>query len=297
VLFALDSHGLRHLLIPAREDLAIDSDEKSGGVHISARDLLDDGVKSRFVDVACLKDHVADVFSHLADEILEELARNPGRPATVARRVLNRWRELLDRDRPGILTQDELTGLFGELWILKSLVAEDPSALGAWTGPQGSRFDFQRAGVALEVKTTTSQHSLLVQIHGVEQLDPPIGGTLYMATVSVERTVGVGHSVPSLIAEIRVLGVDNLEFSSKLREIRYADYDQRYYADLRFTVRAVRVFKVDAEFPRIIGSSFCAGELPAGVSSLRYTIDLTSPPPAALDDGAATTAFAELLRV
>lgn len=293
VLFAVDNLGLRHLLIPIRAGVSVEADERSSGVHISGRELIDGGVASHFVDVACLKSHLAEVFGHLADEIIQELRGDQGRPATVARRVLNRWRELLERDRPGVLSDHALTGLFGELWILQDIVERDPSAVRSWIGPGSTRFDFLRGASALEVKTTTSHDQLIVQIHGVEQLAAPDGGDLHMAVVGVERTTTTGYSVPGVISAIRQLGIDGLEFSSKLNAAGYSEHDAKYYDEIRFMVRFQRLFKVGDDFPRIVRSSFSSGDVPVGVGELRYSINLTSRTP--LDDAAARTALDSLI--
>jgi hypothetical protein len=289
VLFALDNLGLRHLLIPIRAGVSVEPDEKSSGVRLSARELMDGGVASHFVDVACLKGHLAEVFGHLADEIVEELRGDPGRPATVGRRVLNRWRELLERERPGVLSEGALTGLFGELLILRDLVAQDPAAVRCWIGPSSTRFDFLRGASALEVKTTTSHDQLIVHIHGIEQLDPPAGGDLHLAVVGVERTNAGGHSIPSIISEIRLLGIDALELSSKLDTAGYSEHDAKHYDEIRFMVRFRRLFKVGDDFPRIVRRSFGSGDVPSGVSEVGYSINLTSH--AALDDTAARDAL------
>lgn len=281
-LLAIDSSGLRHVLIPIRSGVAVEPDQKSSGVHILGRVLVDNAIESSFVDVICRKEHLAEVFGYLADELLLELAREPGRPSTVAKRTLNRWRELIERERPNILSTEELAGLFGELWLLKQLARESASAVDSWTGPLGARFDFQRALTAVEVKTSLSRQSAVVHIHGVDQLDPPSSQELYLFAISLETPAATGTSVPSLIGEIRVLGVDLSAFSSKLHAAGFAIEDAAYYDDIRFLVTAERAFHVNDTFPRITKSSFVGGTVPARVSNVRYSLDLSTPPPSPL---------------
>ena len=283
-LYALDAQGLRHLLIPVREGVRIEADDRSNGVHVIPRVLLDGAAASHFVDIACRKPHLAEVFSHLVDEVIEELRREPGRPASTARRVLNRWRELIEREIPNLLSEERLLGLFGELHILRRLAEETSDAVAMWTGPLGSRFDFQRYTRALEVKTVAAGTDTSVHIHGVDQLEPPPGGTLHLWVLSVERRSATGESIPALIARIRERGVDALALSSKLHSAGYAEHDELHYAEVLFSVLGEQVFRVDSAFPRIVRESFNAGDLPPRVGSLRYTIDLTSPPPVPLGE-------------
>jgi hypothetical protein len=281
-LLAVDSQGLRHLLIPVRAGTKFEPDERSSGVRLSSRSLLDNGLGTSFVDVSCRKPHLFEVFRSLVAEVLETLVTEPGRPATVAQRVLNRWRELLDRDRPGILSDEELVGLFGELLILKQLVQRTPGAVSIWSGPHGARFDFQRSTVCLEVKSTTSMERKIVHVHGIDQLDPGDGFDLYLAVIGLERVVDAGISVPEILGEIRQMAVDSLELASRLASIGYSEHDEAFYRERRFSLRSTDFFYVDGSFPRIIRSSFLMGDVPQQIESVRYAVDLTSSPPVAL---------------
>lgn len=282
-LLAIDSTGLRHVLIPIRPGAYVEPDERSSGVHIVGRELEDALGTTSFVDVACRKPHLAGVFSHLALEILETLPTNPGRPATVAKRVLHRWRELLERERADILSEAELAGLFGELTLLYRLAERSAAAAEWWAGPTGARFDFQRGSTCVEVKTTMSVSQRIIHVHGVDQLDPPAGLDLYLTVISAERVSGGGTSVPDLVQVIRGLGVDPLEFTTKLAAAHYSDHDEPHYRNLQFATRSEVWFLVNEAFPRVIRSSFAVGDLPAGVGDLRYTLDLTAPPPSPIE--------------
>lgn len=279
VLLALDGNGFRHVLIPIRNGSVFEPDQRSNGVHILGRVLIDHGAESSFVDVVCRKEHLSEVFGYLADEILHALESEPGRAATVAKRVLNRWRELIERDRPTLLSREALAGLFGELWLLRQLARESASALKSWTGPLGARFDFQAGATAVEVKTSLSRHALLVQIHGIDQLDPPPDQALYLLVVAVEAPVSAGTSVPSIVEQIRELGIDVLEFSSKLHAVGYAAEDASYYEETRFLVASEHTFHVDDAFPRIVQRSFLQGKMPDRVRNLSYSLDLSAAPP------------------
>jgi hypothetical protein len=48
---------------------------------------------------------------------------------------------------------------------------------------------------------------------------------------------------------------------------------------MRFRETESRTYVVDADFPRIVPSSFSTGSVPERVMSLRYTIDLEGEPP------------------
>src|SRR5205814_1053724 len=131
----LDPQARRHLLVPVPSSIAIAEDRRSSGVHITRRELVDAGGARHFVDVHCLKPHLDAIFSVLIAEMLDALATEPGRPDVTCRRILDHWRELLEREpltRPGLET---LIGLYGELWHLRELTRFRPDAIAIWAGP------------------------------------------------------------------------------------------------------------------------------------------------------------------
>jgi hypothetical protein len=297
VLFAIDQHEFRHLLIPIKSVALVDSDERSSGVHLTGRTLVDNTGESRFADLACRKPHLADLFNYLVAEVLENLRARPSLPVAAARNALNRWRELLERNRGDILSMDALVGLLGELWILTRLVREHGTdSIRMWTGPNGTRFDFQHGKVCLEVKTTTALQSRVVHIHGIDQLQIPNDSELALAVVTAERLNDSGVSVPELVGELRNLGVDRFELTEKLMSAGYSDHDAGVYSLERFSVREEKYFHVNSQFPRIVRESFRTGDLPAGVRDLRYSVDLTSPPPDTLGPEAVSRLLDALAR-
>jgi hypothetical protein len=256
--------------------------------------LEESNAKLAFIDVVCLVPRLNDLFADVAADMLEALQIDASDPGLVCQQVLGRWRELLERPDPRLLGPQQLAGLFGELLLVKDLVELSPSsALDAWTGPAKDQHDFTRESVAVEVKTTTVREGRVVQIHGAQQLEPPLGGYLYLAFVRLDVEDG-GASVPGLIESILGNGVDRESFFNLLARSGYDPAQSLEYEYPKFVVRERRLYPVVDGFPRIVGSSFIAAEIPAGVLRLRYDIDLTGEPPHALDDRNAATLLSRL---
>lgn len=296
VLYAIDHEGRYHLLVPVPADAVVDPDRRSAGVHLVSRELDDKDGRATFLDVACQKRHLHELFIHLADEMVQELrtARNP--PAA-CRAVLARWRELLNREASSVLSEQALSGLYGELWYLRELVRVSPNALQSWVGPLGERHDFARGETALEVKTTTQSHSQRYEIHGIDQLDPPTGGVLYLATILAEQTRAGGESVPELVAEIGSLGIETIDFWSKLSSAGYHPADEHHYLLPRFKVGFSSMYLVDESFPRIVRASFSGGELPARILRVSYVIDMAGAEASALSPNTAVEIYSQLAGV
>lgn len=275
ILYGVDHEGRYHLLVPVPQDTLIDADRRSAGVHLASRTLNDDiGGIVRFVDIACQKRHLHELFIHVADEMVQEL-RDSHNPVATCRIVLGRWRELLNRDASAFLSEHALSGLYGELWHLREMSLISPNAIQSWTGPGGARHDFVRNAVALEVKTTLRLDEQRYEIHGIDQLCAPEGGVLYFVATKAELCKTGGESVPELLAQLEKLGVEALELRSRLSEAGYHPADEDYYSSARFRVVATEFFRVDESFPRIIRTTFGGGELPSRIVRLAYIIDLS----------------------
>lgn len=282
-LFALDDLGRRHLLIPVGLERRIQEDKRSAGIHVVVHRLIDGNQPRRFVEIACLKPHLNRLFTIVVHEVLNLLLTTDSPcPDLLCGQVLNRWRELFEKepaDRPDLET---ITGLFGELWHLREIVRRNPVGAACWVGPTGARHDFASARVSLEVKASLARRGRFLTINGHEQLEPPAGGMLYLAAMKLELAQDGGETLSDLLASIAVAGVDQLLLLTMLSRMGLTPDSVAKCDDVRFRVREDRLYRVDEGFPRITSHSFRGDALPSGVLTLKYEIDLSSEPPSAL---------------
>ncbi len=290
----IDHQGQRHLLIPARTTGRLIEDKRSSGVCLLSAEWGDENTYRRFVDLVCLKPHLNGLFDLIIYEVLAELPKTNVQADRVCLSVLNRWRELLSRDKQPMPEQSAIIGLFGELTILRHLAQVNPLALSVWTGPDSGRFDFFAGGHALEVKTTLRRQGILLSIHGHTQLDTPQNGSLHLVVVQIEETPSDGENLRALVYSLADLGISRIEVYRKLANLGFTPDIVSLLDDQRFTVTERRVYQVDDAFPRITASSFVGADLPRGVIAVTYTIDLSVPPPYPLIEHEASAVIATL---
>ena len=283
ILVAIDSASFRHLLMPVSGAAKVEEDLQSDGVQIRLHKLVDAGKERPFVDLRCTKPHLNRLFTEIVEEVLEDIQGSSLSPDLVARKVLDRWRELLHRAGEGRLGYEKLVGLFGELSVLTRMVQMTPAAIDCWQGPLTRRHDFAREKLALEVKATTSRRGRAVHVNGVLQLDESHCDALYLTFLRVEENDS-GRSVPDLIEEICDRSGRRLQVMKLLDKVGYAPDDAPHYQRYRFLTLERRTYKVDVSFPRIVPSSFTAGQVPSGVVELVYTIELASEPPFPIEE-------------
>jgi hypothetical protein len=280
---AKDWEGLRHLLLPTDLETNVLADARSGGIRITERDLVDAGRTERYVDVACLKPHLDPLFSIVAGEMLKATAATTlGAVPGACRAVLKRWRELIEQASGDAVGIETIVGAWGELWFVREALRHGATSEGLWTGPLGGIHDLEgRNGTAIEVKTTLSRGPLLVEIHGLDQLEVPPKGNLYLGVLRLRRT-GQGESLADLVRTCAESGGDAATIARLLAAIGLIP-SHAELADQRFSLAERRFYRVNPRFPRIVRSSFVDARLPPGTASLVYRLDLTGEPPIPLD--------------
>lgn len=284
ILLAIDSKGMRHLLVPVYNISDVYEDRKSSGVHIIAHELIDNSTRYLFMDIACRKSHLQEIFSTLIAEMLMELKDDPSKPSKTCLLILERWRELLERERSSLLSVERLAGIFAELLYVHEIVRLRPDALDFWVGSTGARHDLSGGNISIEVKSTLARHGRFFEIHGHDQLEPQQDGELYLAAVKLERVTSGGESVPDLLRIISESGADYHRLCNLLYQVGYDINDNDTYDQIRFIVRENILYPVDDSFPKITSASFKSETLPDGIVRLDYQIDLTGQPPYPLSD-------------
>jgi len=200
------------------------------------------------------------------------------------RSTLARWRRFWGAAPTGGLTDQEIRGLFGELWFLAVwLLPHGHDQIGHWLGPTGTRHDFQWSDLAVEAKATTSIRGHVHRINGLEQLDTPSDGRLLLFSLRMREEATASNTLLSLIETITTALDDDGQaldgFESRLVQAGYSPLEADRYAEIRFRVINERLYEVGEDFPRLSAASFVDG-LPAGVERVEYEINLDSCPDA-----------------
>ncbi len=270
---ALDWQSIRHLLIPISSDMNVSAD-RGTGVHFAKRTLLDGATSLVFLDVACLKPHLNALFDVVAGEMLEACeGRSLEDVPSICQGVLERWRELLEQLATGDVRLSVLTGAWSELWFVRELLRRGAAWAGLWQGPQGAVHDIAGPNGHIEVKSTLSRGPLVVEVHGLGQLDAPLTGTLLLGVLRLRHGPNDGEAIDEMVRSCVDSGADHAELT-RLLGLLGINPGVRDYSAVRFNVEAALLFNVSDDFPRIVPSSLRM-DVPSEVVSLSYQLDLT----------------------
>ena len=199
---------------------------------------------------------------------MEFLASTLGAHPTVAAVA-----ELVDRvvdlfQRLAKPPRKQVVGLVGELLVIRA--AGDPAAaVRAWRVDQDERYDFAVGALRLDAKATTTDR----RAHEVsfEQANPPPDTTGTLASFIVQPSGG-GISISELLSDIEAR-IQVHDLILKLRTVvadtlgRDMQSALSWSFDLQRATSSMRIFDVST-IPAI------RGPLPAGVSGVRFLVDL-----------------------
>lgn len=278
MLIAVDHDGYRHgLFVLSDLDQAI-TDNRSRGLTVIGRALVvDEATERPYLDLTCTDRGGNRAFSLILNEIIQKLLTGMDAVQAVTS-TLARWRRFWASVPNQSLSEEQVKGLFGELWFLHTwLLPLGKRNILHWMGPTGTRHDFQWPGQSVEVKTTSSIRGHIHRISGLDQLEPPESGQLYVYSLRVRQENNATNSLPILVNAIAV-SLDKASemldvFEQRLSQTGYSPIHADYYTSIRFRVVTERLFAVRESFPKITGDTFTNG-VPTGVERVEYDINL-----------------------
>ena len=190
---------------------------------------------------------------------------------------LSDWQQLFRRLASRGLTPEGQKGLWGELWVLREIVAPVAGmgrAVDGWRGPMGADQDFQLGTICIEVKTSTAAKLERLAIASERQLEVPEDVVLLLLGLSLDGRPGHGETLYEMVRSVRTMasesGCQHL-VDPRLDLCGYSSEDADLYSDIGYTVRSLNPFRVEEGFPRIVSDG-----LRAGISEVHYLISTAS---------------------
>ncbi len=248
---------------------------------VRCRSELKPGGRQMHVVVELVDVALTDVFTPLVEDLARRVSAAPDDSAgtTALAQGMTEWQELfkqLDGTGLGALVR---RGLVGELLVMLDHVlparGSDDSASG-WTGPLKANQDFQFAGLAVEVKTSTGKQPQGLRVANERELDDTGVGVLLLVHLALdERRGGAGRVLPQLVAEVESALAERPAalrlFRERLALLGYRSVDLEHYAEPHYELRATRIYRVSDGFPRIV-----EGDLRAGVGDVSYSVAVSA---------------------
>lgn len=246
------------------ESFAVDKNIKPKpeltGIEVILSRGVDSTHKGRLILI--LKDKVDwEMFLSLCNDLVQATSKckNDKAALTTITHRLVRWQDFLRKVNPGILSEEEIKGLIGELLFIDSHLTSAfgiGQAIRFWQGPESLPQDFCINDCAVEVKSQLGTTKPVIKISSVEQLNTQLPN-LYLYVVTLGKTTSDNDkslNLPKLICKIRkaLVGAFSEEldhFNDLLFSIGY--FESERYNDFSYILTCENMFKVEDGFPRI----------------------------------------------
>lgn len=278
IYLGIDSRGRRHVIVPVPDNANEECEDNSQGIAIEVRPYIVSGKEVLFCDIACKLEELNELFTVVAQDIIDHLLNEPDTsPFPLALKVLERWRQLLERMPERVLSKGKVAGLMGELLFLSKLADKSPDVLNHWVGPDGASHDFVSRNINVEVKTSARENGRHISVQSLEQLDISKEQKLYLFFVKIRTPTGTGMTLPGMIDELLLKGVNSIDLHKKLLAAGYQPDQREAYLEQPLQFVEAFLYRVDhAGFPRLTKDSF-ADELPEGIGKVSYEVNLDIP--------------------
>jgi hypothetical protein len=247
--------GFKHVVGPPVSQLP-----QGHGFEISKLSSDPTGQKLTWLALARREAGSLELFENMAEDILRllEASSDETEDRTLSRFLIRirAWQDFMDRHREGMLSPENELGLFGELALVRDMVAAGivpMAALSAWQGPVDGLHDFTVGDGAIEVKTTLSVGSFNVTISSLDQLDTRLRQPLYIAAVRLSLAEK-GDTLPDMASLVKET-FDHDSAALGLYETRLIQAGllsttlERY--SRRFLVASISLLPVSTGFPRL----------------------------------------------
>ena len=279
VYLGLDGTGRRHLLVQVPDETEAVVQRDTRGLQVgTARFRIGDNPEALYIDLVCIDASQNLTFSAVAQDLLVAMNQSNS-PTDAVVGALNRWKAFW-RVRPAGLSREEALGLFGELWFLRRWFGPvDAEKIERWMATPGTRHDFQWPVASVEVKTaaTSAVDGPAHLISGLDQLDDPETGRLFLFSLQVVDDVLAGNTlaglVDGLIEELRSSDAGLVLLNEKLAGYGYNPAEGDDY-QRRLRIIGERLYLVDEGFPRLTRGSFQPA-IPTGIGDISYTLRMS----------------------
>lgn len=237
--------------------------------------------------LALKQSDASEIFHQLCTSIVEaaRLCATEASALSAAIRRAWMWHSLLRSGSDGRLTKSAQQGLFGELAMLLKLAAQFgiADAVRFWRGPLDNPQDFSIGPDAMEVKTHQGSRPT-VEVTSEFQLDPTGLRNLFLAVVEVAPAatgMAGAKSLDDMVRAARECASSDPAAAADLEGLLAAAGLQadHQYSESVWLITGCRYFHASAGMPRV-----AAAELPAGVTGVRYSLQLDACAPFAVGE-------------
>lgn len=237
-----------HLIFKSND--TINENRKGIKVKKSTLDLINYG-KHDFIDIICTHQDFKNEFVQIIDQIIVHFKENNDLVKAITF-TINKWYYFFEKDNIIDLTESEIKGLIGELFLIKNLsnTKNYKDIIKAWMGPESGLRDFNFETFDIEVKTSSKEVGHIHTINGQLQLKSD-NIPLYVYSVSLKKSDSSNSvTIKKLIDSICIdIGDDAFllnDFFEKLEKANVLVTKTNNYDHFSYELKNILTVKLDS---------------------------------------------------
>jgi hypothetical protein len=276
LFLAIDPDGYSCLLLSQPKDLQVDIKENDR-IKLSISHIPEKG----YVLIKLKDPEFQDLFDDFILSMYNciHLIAEPEAACNEFITTFNRWSLFFEKFKGNKLSEEQIQGLFGELYILLKYLNEDSvsevnNILGSWKGLYDLSNDFEFDSKNVEVKTK-KESNIYVKISSEYQLEKIPNKDLELIVVSVKIELSEGRSLHDMIVEISDI-IDKKHgdlylLHHALSQKKLTIENLAEYNNYKYIITKTESFDAGHEnFPRLNVSN-----INSEISSLKYKLRVT----------------------
>lgn len=234
-------------------------------------------VKSSYILLECKMSTYLQYFTEILKEIIADFDKGISDVVESVIRVIGKWRYFLSEPKSEIMSEENITGLIGELIFLQKLLAVFKSeSVDIWTADRGEE-DFIKGNIVVEVKSTVKEKHEHV-INGIDQLLFIPGRTKYILSLlfiksDADNSIKLPVVINFVSEALAEYPAEHESFFRKLKSRGYDPRDSEEYVRSGYIFVRGGLFQVDKAFPKLTTEELSV-PLNARISKVRYLIDM-----------------------
>lgn len=216
-----------------------------------------EGKESCWTSFDLLSAELKDAYFSFCENMIESVigVNDEAMALSILKRRFFTWKKLFQKTSERDVSKEKLLGLFGELLVLKSILAPKygiNTAIIAWGGPDLQSKDFTVDDTWYEVKTIGA-NSDSIHISSITQLSSNLPGHLIVVQAeAVSPESEYGYSMIDVIKEILIKITDETIENTLIRKIQNIGIDVfGKETAVRFDIKSISSYAVSDDFPRI----------------------------------------------
>lgn len=226
--------------------------------------------------IILMDNDLTDIFILFIEDIIKSIisATDSEEVVFIISRRIAYWRKLFGKITGGILTPEQMRGLYGELYFFKKLLENNihPSIIiNAWQAPQAENQDYYFPNDAIEIKTTKS-NTPVISISNEFQLDINGFDHIFLSFYHLNEHPGDSNTLLELINRVRSILESKQElidvFDKKIEDLGIGKEVEEEYNQISYNLISERYFEVKEGFPSIVPNM-----IQESLSKVSYHID------------------------